>query len=90
VKLTTWTPNVRSSVFKVQVPEYVMVAALRTDPPGENSTEAVVEVPGTIDRPSEKSVFGAVAPSTVPSRGLDFVIVNAEPPLLVRRSWIVC
>ncbi len=67
-----------------------MVAAFKTDEPGENKTEAVVEAPGTIDRPSEKSVFGAVAPSTVPSSGLDFVIVNAEPPLLVKRRTRVC
>jgi hypothetical protein len=67
-----------------------MVAAFRVDPPGEKRTEAVVEVPGTIERPSEKSVFGEVAPSTVPSRGLDFVIVSAEPPTLVRRRVMVC
>jgi len=35
-----------------------MVAAFRVDSPGEKRTEAVVEVPGTIERPSEKSVFG--------------------------------
>lgn len=40
-------------------------------------------------RPSEKSVSGFVAPSSVPSRGLDLVIVNALPPLFVSRSWIV-
>jgi hypothetical protein len=67
-----------------------MLSAFKTDEPGENNTAAVVEDPGTIDKPSEKSVLGAVAPRTVPSRGLDFVIVNAEPPLLVRRRMMVC
>jgi len=39
-----------------------MVAAFKVDPPGEKRTEAVVEVPGTIERPSVKSVFSEVAP----------------------------
>lgn len=90
VKLMAWTPKVRSSVFKVHAPEYMTGGAFRIDPPGENNTVASVDVPGTIERPSEKSVLGAAAPSTVPSLGLDFVIVNAEPPLLVMRRVMVC
>lgn len=50
---------------------------------GENKTVAFTDLPGTMIKPSEKSVPGAVAPSSAPSHGFDFVTVKAEPPLLV-------
>jgi hypothetical protein len=48
--------------------------------------------PGAIANPSEKSVVGLAAVRTVPASGFDLVMINGDPPLLLKRmvtaSWV--